>query len=303
MWKPFEFLYFGACEDLGRPMRLQRLIDENPNMRVQLTEPELVVDAHKVVQWQDWGGQPTDRWPRRKRGTMMGWRQSAGRYSSFEAHRPEFESFGRCEVSDQWSCDIQDVTGLSSSKSNLEKFTSLDSMVETNSREMIDEITEDKLHKNLAHGEIRILHRESTSDHFARYRWDGRTLLMNSGGSHHFAAARYIASRINRRVPLHGRLHTYSISPLALGALLRDFDMYAISDDATISNGFHHAMKMFRATYLWRHLPRPYEHARAILLPKNERRSMRVSRALREAGMFDIGEHLVALTDRQAACA
>lgn len=283
-------------------MRLLHLIDENPSMCVQLTAPEQVIDANKVVQWQDWGGHSMDHWPHRKRGTMLGWKQSAGGYSSFESHRPEFENFGRCEVEDQWSCDIQDVTGLSSSKSNLEKFTSLDSMVETNSREMINEITEDKLHENLAHGEIRILHRDSTSDHFARYRWDGRTLLMNSGGSHHFAAARYIASRINRRVPLHGRLHTYSISPLALGALLRDFDMFAISDDAAISNGFHNAMMMFRATYLWQHLPRPYEHARAILLPKHERRSMRVSRALREAGMFDIGAHLLALTDRQAAC-
>jgi len=91
---------------------------------------------------------------------------------------------------------------------------------------------------------------------------------MNSGGSHHFAAARYIASRIKRRVPLHDRLRTYSISPLALGALLRDFDMHAISDDAAISSGFHNAMMTFRATYLWQHLPRPYEHARSHSLAK-----------------------------------
>ena len=292
-------IYYAICEDLGRPIRLQRLIDENPNMRVQLTEPKLVVDAHKVVQWQDWGGQPTDHWPRRKRGTILGWRHSAGSYGSFEMHRPEFESFGQCEVSDHWRCDIQDVTGLSSSKSNLESFTSLDSLVGKNSRELIDETTEESLQKNLAHGGIRILHQESTSDHFARYRWDGRTLLMNSDGSHHFAAARYIASRINRRVPLGGRLCTYSINPLALDTLLRDFDMYAISDDAAISNEFHEAMRMFSATYLWQHLPRPYGHARAILLPKNERRSMRVSHELRVAGMFDIGEHLLALTERQ----
>ena len=301
--KIIEFFYLAICEDFGRPIRLERLMNENPNMRVQFTDPKLVIDANKIVKWQDWGGQPLYDWSHRKRGTMLGWRQSAGSYGSFEMHRPEFESFVRCDVLDQWSCDIQDVTGLSASKSILENFYSLDSMVETNSRKMIDEITQDKLDKNLAHSEIRILHQVNSSDHFARYRWDGRTLLMNSGGSHHFAAARYIASRINRRVPLHGRLHTYSICPLALGGLLHDFDMYAISDAAAISIGFNDAMRMFRATYLWQHLPRPCAHARAIFLPKNERRSMRVSRALREAGMFDLGAHLIDLTDRQAACA
>lgn len=301
MNKILEFCYFSICEDFGRPMRLLRLIDEHPNMSVQLTEPNPVVAVSNVVKWQNWGMQPINNWPCHKRGTLLGWKQSAERYSSFYAHRPEFENFGRCEVLDQWNCDIQDVTGLSSSKSNLETFSSLDSMVKTNSKEMIDEITEYKLKKNLSHREIRILNGEG--DYFARYRWDGRTFLINSGGSHHFAAARYIASRINRPVPLNGKLYTYSINRLALDSLLCDFDIYAISDETDISIGFHNAMRTFRATYLWQHLPCPYTHARAILLPKNEERSMRVSRVLRTSGMFNIGEHLVALTDRQACFA
>lgn len=300
MSNPFVFFYNAISEDLGRPMTLLRLIDEHPDLRVQLIEPEPVIAADSIVHWQDWGGQPLDHWPRRKRGTMLGWRHSAGYYSSFELHRPEFENLGWCEVDDHWNCDIQDVTGLSASKSELHEFSSLDSMVETNSRKMIDAITEEKMRKNLAHDEIRILNRESTSDYFARYLWDGRIFLMNDGGSHHFAAARYIASRINRLVPLQGKLRTYSISPLAVEALRRDFDIYAISDDAAVANGFSDAMKAFRATYLWQHLPRQYKHARAIFLPKNEKRSMRVSAVLRDAGIFDVGEHLTALADRQA---
>ena len=301
MWKPIEFMYDAISEDLGRPMTLLRMIDEHPDMRVQVAEPEPVIAADRVAQWHNWGDQSSGHWPRRKHCTILGWRHSAGNYSSFELHRPELENFGRCEVLDMWNCDIQDVTGLSFSKSELHKFTSLDSMVETNSREMIDAITEEKLHENLAHDGMRILNREGTSDYFARYLWDGRIFLINDGGSHHFAAARYIASRIKRPVPLLGKLLTYSINPQAVNALRRDFDVYAMSDDAAITNGFFDSMRMFRATFLWQYLPRPYDHARAIFLPKNEPRSMRVSSALREAGMFDIGEHLTKLTNRQIA--
>ncbi|MGZ8152540.1 MAG: DUF6685 family protein [Methylobacter sp.] len=294
MWKLVEFLYNTISEDLGRPVRLLCLID-GTDMRVQLIEPESVINDHGVIRWHEWGG----RSPYNKSGAMLGWRYYAGGYSSFEIHRSEFESFGHCEVVDQWSCDIQDVTGLSSSKSNLDKFTSLDQLVETNSREMINEITEYKLYRNLAHGEIRILNQESTSDYFARYLWDDRIFLINGGGSHHFAAARYIANRIKRLVPLKGKLRIYSINTSAVDALLRDFDVFAISNDAVITQGFLKTMGSLRATFLWKHLPRPYEHARAIFLPKNEPRSMRVSRTLREAGVFDIGEHLTALTRRQ----
>jgi hypothetical protein len=221
----------------------------------------------------------------------LGWRNSAGYYSSFELNLPALEDIVQCKVVEQWECEIQDVKGLSSSKSVLKEFASLDALVETKSRELISEITEEKLRSNLAHNEIRIFH-EQTSDHFARYGWDGRTFLINSGGSHHFAAARYIASRICHPVPLRGKLRTYKINKLAIEELRRDFDVYAISDDADISNEFFNAMKRFQATYLSVKLPSPFENSCAIFLPKKEPRSKRVSRALREAGMFDICEYL-----------
>lgn len=287
MKKLFELVCNSINEDLGRPITLLRLIDECPDMRVELTEPVQVIDAQSVAQWHHWGNQPSNDDPYRKRGAILGWRHSAGRYNSFEIHRSEFENLGHCEVVENWNCDIHDVTGLTFSKSKLHKFTSLDSMVETNSRELIDSITEDKLLKNLAHDEIRILSRENTSDYFTRYLWDDRIFLVNnSGGSHHFAAARYIASRIAYPISLQGTLRTYFINPLAIDSLQCDFDMYSISDDAAISNGFHEAMERFCATYFWQYLPRPYEHARAILLPKCDPRSMRVSTVLRDAGFF-----------------
>src|SRR3546814_4338531 len=73
---------------------------------------------------------------------------------------------------------------------------------------MIDEISHDRLRRNLAHNEIRILDKNSKADFFVRHTWDGRVFLANSGGSHHFAAARLIAGELGDKVPLNGLLYT-----------------------------------------------------------------------------------------------
>jgi len=209
--------------------------------------------------------------------------------------RPEYAQIGQCALTPRWGCDITEIQGFSSSRSNLQDFTSTDMLVETDSREMIDEITHEKLAKNLAHQEIRIIHNPDTSDYFARYQWDGRLFLMNDGGSHHCAAAKYIAARLPASVPLKGKLRSYSLNAAAIASLCRDYDMFVISDHPEISNAFHEAMNAFKATWLWHYMPRPYDHTRAILLPKSESRSMRVAGALRQAGIVDFGAHLTRL--------
>ena len=70
-------------------------------------------------------------------------------------------------------------------------------------------------------------------------------------------------------------------------------------DETTISLGFHEAMKAFRATWLWHHLPHPFDNAKAILLPKNDERSVRVAALLRQADVTDLGQHLADLVSHQ----
>ena len=123
---------------------------------------------------------------------------------------------------------------------------------------------------------------------------------MNHGGSHHTAAAKYLAARLGQRVPLRGRRYTYSLNALAIASLRRDYEMFAIDcQDDEATNAFAEAMRAFRATWLWHPLPHPYEGARAVLLPKDDARSMRVAVELRRAGVADLGEHLSALCVRQ----
>lgn len=288
-------------EDLGYPARLIQLLEQWPEIRAELSEHKPCIEVSSVTRWDRIGGQSPKHWPHLPQGTLKGWRWTGSEYQGFELQRPEYAEIAQCTITECWPCDIAAVHGFSSSKSDLSRYSSTDEMVEAKSRDMIDEISLAKLEKNLAHKEIRILPEHGGSDYFARYQWDGRLWLMNSGGSHHFAAAKYIARRLGRPVPLTGKLYTYSLNAVAIDSLRCDFEMFMISSETSIGNAFFMAMQGFRATWLWHEMPRPLEGTKAILLPRSEKRSMRVASALRSAGVLDIGEHLVALAARRPA--
>lgn len=293
MLKPFKKILDSIKEDLGSPASLYHLIESMPELRATLVEPAKSICAHDIVPWHTWGTPPViANWPHRARGQLMGWRYSSGSYASFIEERDEFINFGTCHRDNEWTCDIQEITGLATSKSPIHEFSDLDEFVEIRSPELIDTITEENLRKNLAHNEIRILIPGNTDDFLIQHRWDGRLFLMNYGGSHHFAAARYIASRLNVPVPIRGKLLTYGINPKALNSLQQNYDIFVISNIPENVNGFFDAMMNFRATYLWQLLPRPYDDKRAVMLPKNEPRSAEVAKVLRSAGFFDLVEHL-----------
>lgn len=287
-------------EDFGySPEKLLKAIKEYPDFLPQLAEVPRSIHEESIVKWHEWGERRYG-FDAYSNSMMLCWSFKNGYYESFCLAMPEFDSFGQCEEIPQWECEIQDIAGLSCSKSELHRFTNLDNLVETNSPEMINEITAEKLQKNLAHKEIRIIHESNnTSDHFSCYLWDKRIFLSNSGGSHHFAAARYIASRIKQKVRLKGKLKNYSINPKSMDALCKKFSIFVISDGSQESLLFNDAMGAFRATYGWRSLPRPYDSNRAIFLPKDEPRSALVANALSDAGAYDLGAYLARLVKSQ----
>ena len=300
MNKILQYLYDSARESFGVPARLQRLLDERPDLCAQLEQPPAHISLSSVVPWQDWT-QPSIEYRHRNSGWAVGWMRAGDRYTSFEATLSPLMRLTKLTTDDGWSCDISDVDGFSASKSNLHEFRSMDAMVEANSKEMIGDISLAGLQKNLAHKEIRIIHGTHGDDYFLRHLWDGRVFLMNSGGSHHFAAAKYIAARLPEKVRLTGRLRTLSLDEGAVHDLCAEYELFAISDAPALSLAFGDAMRMYGAKYLWRDMPRPWADARAILLPRNEVKSMRVAGALRHAGAFDIGAHLKQLVKAQTA--
>jgi hypothetical protein len=281
----------------GVPARLKRLLAQHPEICASVVDGRCSIAHSSVARWDKFGSDTRSVYQRRPAGRLLGWRHTGPYYGSFELERDYLTQLSERTIIEGWVCDISDVHGFSASKSKLEDFMSMDAMVESNSREMIDEISQSKLKKNLAHDEIRIIHDKSrTSDHFQLYDWDKRLFLMNSGGSHHFAAAKYIAARLGQKVPLQGKLYRDRLNAVAVRAMNAEFEIFALNDDAPLSNEFSAAMRQFRATWLWSFLPVPYTHdMRAIFLPKSEKQSRRVARELRQAGAFDVGAHLQAL--------
>lgn len=294
----------GIREDCGQPVSLCRALAAHPQMRVALEVAAPCIHASSVPRWHELGAYPPLGGPRRQRGFLLGWHATNGGWQSFHLVRTEYAQIALCEIEQGWCCDVADIDGFSASKADLWAFSSTDAMAEARCQWLISEITPERLAKSLAHSEIRIIHSPGTSDHFARYLWDGRLWLMNDGGSHHTAAAKFLSARLGQPVPLVGKLYTYSLNTLAVASLRRDFEMFALGDeDAESSNAFFEAMERFRATWLWHPLPRPYEGARAVLLPRSEARSMRVAVELRSAGIADLGAHLAALCAyQQQAC-
>lgn len=284
-------------ERIGHPDALTRMHSAYPDIHVDIRGPKPCIALNSVTSWHDLG---TDtNWPSRERGDLLGWRARSDGYSSFRMMRFEYQAISRCTVTEGWTCDITDVHGFSASKSDLRQFAHTDQMVETKAQRMINEITEDMLRENLAHNEIRILHNRG-GDHLARFLWDGRLFLVNSGGSHHFAAAKYIAARLRLPVPITGRFKEYSLNSSAIDSLRRDFEMFMLpAKPAELTNSFHDAMEKLRATWLWHHLPWPLSDTRAILLPRAQLRSMRVAMKLRRAGATDLGAFLSHLALRQ----
>lgn len=296
--KSIKFFCDSLLEDFGYPATLINFLRADATLNRHLVEHEKGISADEVVRWNDFGdlGYETSRMYQRR---LNGWTRapdSYQNYSSTSLVREDLLNLGIVKEIQRWGCDIQQVDGFSASKSELHRFKSMDAMVECNSQSMITPVTQEKLEENLRWDEIRIISRED-HDYFSTWEWDGRIFLMNSGGSHHFAAAKYIAKRIGVNVPLIGRYKIHGINQVALASLRRDFDIFVLSWHCKQQMEFHQAMQRFEATYYWKDLPRPYTDQAAVFLPKVEKRARKISELLREAGFQDLGLYLQKLAN------
>lgn len=290
--------HFGYPATLDRMLTLDRLAADEASLRFPLDLPKPCVAMASVVPWHNFAEARNSWLHARVPGRLTGWRQSGrGDCRMFTIHRPDIIQLGQCEVIENWTCDITDVHGFSASKSDLWRFGTTDQMVETNSREMIDEISEAKLAENLAHRENSSILKPGIN-RFCRHAWDGRVFLINSNGSHHFAAAKYIAARLGKPVEVRGQLQAFSLDTRAIASLRRDFEIFVVAGAAAESTGFNQAMQAFGATWLWHPMPRPYQASTAVLLPRAEPRSLKVAELLRSAGVVDLGKHLSDIASR-----
>lgn len=212
------------------------------------------------------------------------------------------------QVQDPFYCYLSDIYGFSASKSELNKFTSTNDMVIKNSKEMLNDISETGLIKNLSHDEIRIsitfdrpdekqgvyLNRKKcVQDDFLReYEWGNRArYLINSGGSHHLSAAKLISGEIGQRVSVCTKLEKYCINYDALDALCNQYRMFLIGSEAV--GEVRRNIRALGIKALFKELPRPYSRDDGqILFLENSKKSRILIDLLEECECWDFSWEL-----------
>jgi len=288
----------------GEPVALQRWLEANPISPLDLTPTPRSIALADVVRWEEFGQANPLQWPRQARGHLIGWERGRdGQYQGVSIHCQPLAELVDHDIVRDWSCDIADVQGLAACKAPLEELASLDALALATRPSLVDDVSPAGLARNLAHDEIRILHRPAgSSDFFVRRAWDGRLFLANAGGGHHFAAAHYLAKRLGQAEPLVGKLHRYALNPAAVAKLTSAFELFALEEgDASLWNALHDAFRSDHVDWYWCSLPHPFREARALFLPRSRPRARRAAEALRAARAADLGQTLRSLVGRPAS--
>lgn len=288
-------------QSLGSPIKISKLFAKYPSLIMSLEEPKRSISAYCTVPWHEFGKDFGITFQPRKKGELFGWKWS-GYWHSFSVQREEYDRIAIKRVQENWTVDITAIDGFGASKEDLRLFSSIDEMAMKTCKNLIKDVSLEGLARCLAHTGIRLIHKpKTTSDDFFTYAWDGRLWLSNTDGSHHTAAAQYIANRLKESVPLTGRLRTYEINGDALRSLFSDYEVFAVgASDPFAECAFNDAMMDIKATWLWHHLPKPYyECGKAVFFPKNNSRSMLVANEFRRAGGVDLAAFLLNLASHR----
>lgn len=280
----------------GHPVQLERALQKHGDISVDLTATKSA-DAKGVIRWHELGEKAHMHRP--DQGWLLGWKMKDGIWQSYDHFSYNLSNLLVEETEEDWGCDIREVEGLSASKATLKDFSSLDDLAVRECFDLIQNVSLEGLESLLGNREIRINKGTPTTDHLKQYAWDGRLHLINDGGSHHFAAARYIAGQLNTPVPLSVKLEEINLSHKAVEGLREEFALYAIKSCPILLGDMMDALRAYDAAFCLMDLPAPFLGEKVIMLPKDVARSVEASKFLAQAGLPELGAHLEELCEKQ----
>lgn len=156
----------------------------------------------------------------------------------------------------------------------------------------------------LSYYEVRITN-DPPGDALIKISWDGRIALSNSGGAHHFSAARYIARRIGYRRSITGKSFELYTDKKDVNKFLNDYIILLVSkgdipltssNDSICSvlqkicrNNHGHTMMYYSEIYV-----EPFMGFAALVFERNDKIE-EVAEMLKKCGAFDVGGYLVNL--------
>lgn len=131
------------------------------------------------------------------------------------------------------SFSIHDVVMIAASKSDLHKFPTIEDFENRQPNEQHQKGFE----ACLDWGEIRCIRGQGSSscDFFLMNEWDGRLMLENAGGSHHFSALRRLSRELSKPVELEGRYVKRRLNREAVSDLRRGVQLLAMTEEGVKS--------------------------------------------------------------------
>ncbi len=203
--------------------------------------------------------------------------------------------------------DIKEIKGLAASKSSDYPFDSISQFAVERCQKYIGDGLAPRLDRNMEWGEI---HLDRMS--FCHFSWAKQhtPFWMNSGGSHHFAAAHYVASRQGLNFKLEGRLTKYSVSTLSALSLNSQWAMFLL-DDVSIFTTFMDAMSDFRCDFGVSEVPRqlfsnetfyPDDSSssrcvKVVFLKRDDKKARATAQVLTDAGFASFNPYIEKLAE------
>lgn len=275
---------------LNGPGKIVDHLTANPLQPVEQF-PQTSISLHAKVDWHDWCN-PTPGM-RRERFPVKG---KPGDFHEFPSE--QLQKLIDTSLTPNWVVDLRYVSGVANSKSQLADYDSFSDMATTASAELLQPATEGQVDHLLNYREVRITKEGPTGDYFLVHGWDPRIYLVNSGGSHHFAAANHLAHQLSIERHLKGTLVTHKINGVALRALAKEYRILAITEEDDLSR-LRDLITNFEAPHFHTRMPRAFNGAVAYILPVENNRSAFVADALLKAGALDVVNHLEKLHEMQ----
>ncbi|MEJ6002578.1 DUF6685 family protein [Paucibacter soli] len=232
-------------------------------------------------------------------GGMVASRQSPAQFAVTRQER-----VGHVELS------IREVQGLSASKSPIENFPELDAFATAHCTDLLSDVTPQAARALLSKGNVRLwvegLEPKAPPDNFVWHQWDERFFFSNCDGSHHFAAARWIALQTRTDIKVGAQLTMHTINMAAVINLVNQYDIFFVGfpepaddSDALVScrapeTELHELMSRLQTPWAYLSLPWSAPDGFLLILPKAFERSREVAQVLRSAGLTDAG-HLLSV--------
>jgi len=172
----------------------------------------------------------------------------------------ELKNVFRSEDQESLTICLDQITMLSASKGDLRNAKDLEdfSLREEPKRipSWLDDISDEQLQRMMSHREIRISNnvatiKQSTSDRLATFSWQKGYALLNNGGSHHLAAAKFIAKRLSKEkeVRLTGSHTHYFLSLFNIRSLNNEYDLYLVPKNNTIYSSLIEYARATKASF------------------------------------------------------